>query len=122
MAKRKTSVKRAVRRPAARARAGAGRAARGGRRSWLKGDAPQIETYARKLRSFLAALADGVVDASEVDAQEKRLVALMKQIEPQLDAALHAQVTELLCELTAYDIMRLAQAMHATRPKTVFRG
>lgn len=94
------------------------------RRSWLNktGQTPQIESYARKLRSFINALADGVVDDSEVESQEQGLVRLMKEIEPQLDDALHARVTELLCELTAYDIMRLLHAMHATRPKGVFRG
>jgi len=94
------------------------------RRSWLNktGQAPQIEAYARKLRSFMDAMADGVVDESEVESQERRLVKLMKEIEPQLGEALHARVTELLCELTAYDIMRLLHAMHATRPKGVFRG
>jgi hypothetical protein len=94
------------------------------RLKWLtkSGTAPQIDAYARKLRSFIGALADGVVDDAEVAAQEQRLVKLMKEVEPQLDAPLHARITELLCELTAYDIMRLLHEMHATRPKSVFRG
>ncbi len=94
------------------------------RLSWLDatGTAPQIDTYARRLRTFLAALADGVVDDSEMESQERRLVKLMKEIEPQLNASLHARVTELLCELTAYDIMRLLHTMHAARPRGVFRG
>ena len=67
-------------------------------------------------------MADGVVDTAEVKAQEKRLVALMKKVEPKLNDELHEKVTELLCELTAYDLMQVLHAMHAKRPKSVFRG
>lgn len=94
------------------------------RLSWLDADAqtPMIERYARQLGSFIDAMADGVVDAAEVKAQEKRLAALMKQVEPKLDDALHEQVTELLCELTAYDLMQVLHAMSTQRPKQTFRG
>ena len=94
------------------------------RLSWLDADAqtPAIERYARQLGSFIDAMADGVVDAAEVKAQEKRLVALMKQVEPKLNDELHEQVTRLLCELTAYDLMQVLHAMHAQRPKSVFQG
>jgi hypothetical protein len=94
------------------------------RLSWLNksGTTPQIDAYARKLRSFMAALADGIVDDLEVASQEQRLVKLMKEIEPQLDSALHGRITELLCELTAYDIMRLLHEMHTARPTSTFRG
>ena len=81
-----------------------------------------LEQHARQLDSFLKAMADGKVDASELHAQEERLVALMKEIEPQLDDALHEKVTRLLCELTAYDLMRMIHTMQEARPKTVFRG
>ena len=46
----------------------------------------------------------------------------MKAVEPLLDDALHAKVTELLCELTAYDLMQTLHEMQKTRHKTVFRG
>jgi hypothetical protein len=112
----KAAVKKVVRKKAAPA---AGR-----RMSWLDatGEVPQIETYARRLNSFMDALADGVVDDAELKAQEKRLVKLLREIEPKLDPALHGRVTELLCELTAYDLMQVLHSMHARRPKTVFRG
>jgi len=91
--------------------------------SWLDStDTPLIEEQARRLNSFVEALADGRVDSSEVEAQEARVVALMKEIEPKLDPALHEKVTQLLCELTAYDLMNVLHAMGASRPKTVFRG
>jgi len=85
-------------------------------------DMPIIAEEARRLESFLAAVADGVVDESEVEAQEARVVELMKEVEPLLDDELHAKVTRLLCELTAYDLMQMMHTMHKARPKTVFRG
>ncbi len=84
--------------------------------------APLIAEQAQRLESFLAAMADGRIDESELQAQEERLVALMRKVEPQLDAALHGQVTQLLCELTAYDIMHALHSLQQSRPKTVFRG
>lgn len=83
---------------------------------------PLIEGQARRLTSFLTAAADGRIDEAEVADQQARLVALMKDLEPLLDDTLHAKVTELLCELTAYDLMQVMHAMHAARPKTAFRG
>jgi hypothetical protein len=97
---------------------------KGKRTSWFdeKSHTIQIEQYARKLDSFLRTMADGKVEASELHAQEERLVNLMKEIEPQLDDALHEKVTNLLCELTAYDLMQMIHTMQEARPKTVFRG
>ena len=93
------------------------------RQSWLSASgAPLIDDYARKLGTFMEALADGEVDDGEVKAQEDRLVKLMKSVEPLLDDGLHAKVTRLLCELTAYDIMQILNSMHKARPKGKFRG
>ena len=47
--------------------------------------------------------------------REEEIVAL-------LDAAAHAKVTELLCELTASDLMQVLHTMHAARPQTEFQG
>ena len=82
----------------------------------------QIEQYARQLASFVDAMADGQVDESEVKAQEVRLTTLMKEVEPLLDDKLHAKVTQLLCELTAFDLMQLLHEMQKARSKTIFRG
>ncbi|MBI4601747.1 MAG: hypothetical protein HY721_07285, partial [Planctomycetes bacterium] len=70
----------------------------------------------------LEAVADGEVDDSEVKAQEERLVKCMKAVEPLLDDGLHAKVTRLLCELTAYDIMQILNSMQKARHVTRFRG
>ena len=85
-------------------------------------ETPIIAEQARRLDSFLRAVADGKVEQKELDSQESRLVALMKEIEPQLDSALHGKVTQLLCELTAYDMMHVLNMMQENRPQTQFRG
>lgn len=81
-------------------------------------DTPLISEKARSLDSFLAAIADGKVTDDEVAGQESRVVKLMKEIEPQLksNAKLHEQVTQLLVELTAYDMMQVMNMMRNTRP------
>ena len=66
---------------------------------------PLIDQYVQRLGSFLDAMADGKIEPSELKTQEARVVALMKTIEPELDDELHEQVTHLLCELSAYNIM-----------------
>ncbi len=126
MAKKKT--KKAFKGPTARAKA----ASRGTtvvksstkRIQWFddKSGAPLIDGYARQLASFLEALADGQVNDAEVKAQEDRLVKLMKEVEPALDDPTHAKVTQLLCELTAYDILQILSSMQKARPRTAFRG
>jgi hypothetical protein len=101
------------------------KAAKGnGRTAWLDpgSDAPLIGQYAERLGSFLEAMADGHIDASELKAQQDRVAALMKTVEPKLDDALHAEVTQLLCELSAYNIMHTLHQLMAAQPKTKFRG
>ncbi|TWT41003.1 hypothetical protein RAS1_36940 [Phycisphaerae bacterium RAS1] len=94
------------------------------RLSWLdaSGKSSQIDTYAKNMKSFIDAMADGKVDQHEVADQERRLVALMKKLEPKLDDAAHAAVTELLCEMAVYDLMQVLHSMYAARPQTAFRG
>ena len=87
-----------------------------------KSDAPMLAEYARKLDSFCDAVADGRVTTAELEEQEKRLVGIMKELEPLLSPEAHEKVTQLLCEVTAYDLMQAMHLAGATRPKTVFRG
>jgi hypothetical protein len=95
-----------------------------GRLNWFdaKTSKPLIDDYARTLESFVTTMADGKVEPKELEAQEKRVVKRMKEVEPLLPDDVHAKVTKLLCELTAYDIMQMLFAMDAARPKTKFRG
>jgi hypothetical protein len=95
-----------------------------GRQKWFDETLhePLIDSYARQLDSFIQTMADGVVDDGEIKAQEERLIKLMKEVEPLLDDQVHAKVTQLLCELTAYDIMQMLHSLQEARPKTKFRG
>ena len=52
-------------------------------------EAPLLSEYARKLDSFCDAVADGRVTTAELESQEKRLVALMKELEPLLSDEAH---------------------------------
>lgn len=94
------------------------------KQSWLdeKAQAPLIDGYVQKLTTFVDAMADGRIDDREVAEQEQRLVALMKDVEPTLNEAQHVQVTKLLCELTAYNVMQTLNSLQSARPKTTFRG
>jgi hypothetical protein len=94
------------------------------RTSWFdeKSHTILIKEYVQQLSSFIETMADGKVDDSELEAQQERLIALMKEVEPQLDDALHEKVTRLLCELAAYDAMQMIYMMQEARPKTAFRG
>ena len=85
-------------------------------------EAPLLAEYARKLDSFCDAVADGRVTTAELEAQEKRLVAMMKELEPHLSDEAHEKVTQLLCEVTAYDLMQTMHMAGKSRPKTIFRG
>ena len=46
----------------------------------------------------------------------------MKTVEPELNDKLHEQVTHLLCELSAYNIMHTLHKLMENQPKTKFRG
>ena len=85
-------------------------------------DTPLIAEYARKLDSFLDAVADARIETRELDEQEKRVVALMKEVEPMLSPEAHEKVTRLLCEVTAYDLMQAIHMAGYARSKTKFRG
>lgn len=82
---------------------------------------PLLDRKVQELQTFTQALADGKVDANELAAQQQRLVAAMHAVEGQLDDALHAKVTALLLELSAYDIMHTLHALQVERLRQHFR-
>jgi hypothetical protein len=94
------------------------------RTSWFdeKAEHPAVQERVHKLESFTSALADGVVTLDEVAAQEKRLMEAMKRLEPDLADDVHAKVTTVLVELTAYNIMRLLHELQAQRVRSAFQG
>ena len=92
------------------------------RASWFddKTDYPIIHDQVQKLQTFTDALADGIVEKRELEAQEQRLVAAMKQLEPALSDELHDKVTKVLVETSAYNIMRLLHELQAERARAAF--
>jgi hypothetical protein len=92
------------------------------RTSWFDDNAqhPSIHEKVEKLKSFTDAMADGMIEKKELDAQEQRLVAAMKALEPALNDDQHAKVTGVMVELSAYNIMRLLHELHAERARMAF--
>ena len=90
--------------------------------SWFddKAEHPMIQEQISKLDSFTSAMADGVVSETELSRQESRLVASMKTLEAGLSDDLHAKVTTVLVELSAYNVMRLLHELHAERARMAF--
>jgi hypothetical protein len=92
------------------------------RTSWFdeKAEHQAIQERASKLESFTSALADGVVSKQELTGQEQRLVTAMKKVESELNDDLHAKVTTVLVELTAYNVMRLLHELQSERARMAF--
>jgi hypothetical protein len=92
------------------------------RASWFddRSEVPTLHERVEKLESFTTAMADGVVDKKELEGQEQRLSAAMKALEPKLSDELHAQVTSVMIELTAYNIMRLLHELQTERARVAF--
>ena len=92
------------------------------RTSWFddKAELPIVQEQVSKLKSFTDAMADGIVEKKELEAQEQRLVAAMRGLEPELSDELHGKVTTVLVEMSAYNIMRLLHELHAERARLAF--
>jgi predicted transcriptional regulator len=90
------------------------------RQSWITADSnPDIDAHVAQLEHFTKSIADGHVDAKELETQENNLVAAMKDAESVLDDAQHAKVTKLLAELTAYSVMRTLHELTAARVQSL---
>ncbi len=61
-----------------------------------------------------------MVTRQELAGQEQRLAAAMKALEPALSDELHAKVTAVLVELSAYNVMRLLHELQAERARMAF--
>lgn len=85
--------------------------------SWFdeKTDLPVIDEQVQKLESFTEAMADSVIEKRELEAQQERVVAVMREVEAELDDRQHEKVTRLLVELSAYNIMRLLHELQSQR-------
>ena len=90
------------------------------RHSWIDADSnPDLDAHVAQLEHFTKAMADGVVDAKELETQENNLVAAMREVEAMLDDKQHAKVTKLLAELTAYSVMRTLHELTAAHVKAL---
>src|SRR5882724_5676282 len=89
---------------------------------WLdeKTHLPIIEEQVQKLTTFVDAMADGVIDSTELERQTASLVNAMQVVEKDLNDAQHEGVTRLLIELSAYNIMRLLHELQQTRLQRAF--
>jgi hypothetical protein len=92
------------------------------RSGWFdeKAEHPVVHEQVSKLESFTSALADGIVERNELAAQEQRLATAMRRLEPELSDELHTKVTNVLVELTAYNVMRLLHELQAERARMAF--
>jgi hypothetical protein len=92
------------------------------RTSWFDEHAehPVVHEQVAKLASFTSAMADGVIERQELEAQERRLVEALRKLEPELSDALHAKVTSVLVELSAYNVMRLLHELHTRHARAAF--
>ena len=92
------------------------------RTSWFddKAEHPMIQEQLTKLEAFTSALADGVISKAELAKQEQRLVAAMRTLETGLSDELHAKVTTVLVELSAYNVMRLLNELQAEHARMAF--
>jgi hypothetical protein len=90
------------------------------RQSWIDADSnPDLDAHVSQLEHFTKSMADGVVDAKELETQENNLVAAMREVEGLLDDKQHAKVTKLLAELTAYSVMRTLHELTAAHVKAL---
>ena len=114
-------VKRAASKPGTAAPKKAPAARSPNRMSWLSdADLPQLDAQVQKLAHFTRSMADGVIDKDELATQEKRLVSAMKAVEGELSDADHARVTNLLVELTAYNVMQVLHGLAVERARVAF--
>ena len=92
--------------------------------SWFDDEThlPVIDEQAQKLETFTEAMADGVISKQELEKQQASLVAVMKDVESKLNDEQHGKVTQLLVELSAYNIMRLLHELQSQRLQRTFKG
>lgn len=86
------------------------------RTSWIDENSnPDLDEHVAQLEHFAQSMADGNIDAAELEKQENNLVAAMRAVESSLTDEQHAKVTKLLAELTAYSVMRTLHDLAAAR-------
>ena len=89
---------------------------------WLDDETnvPVIDEQVRKVAGFVDAMADGVIEKAELEAQQSSVVRAMQAVQGELNDAQHEKVTRLLVELSAYNVMRLLHELQQTRLQRTF--
>lgn len=92
--------------------------------NWLdeNTDLPALDERASSLQHFADSMADGVIDADELSTQTDNVVKAMKAVQGRLSDEEHALVTDLLLELTAFNIMSTLHEFSASRLRGSFKG
>jgi hypothetical protein len=85
--------------------------------SWFdeKTHMPIIDEQVQNLSAFVDAMADGVIDDTELEKQQSSVVAAMKSVEGDLSDEQHEKITRLMVELSAYNVMRLLHELQHSR-------
>jgi hypothetical protein len=85
--------------------------------SWFdeKTHMPIIDEQVQNLSAFVDAMADGVIDDTELEKQQSSVVAAMKSVEGDLSDDQHEKITRLMVELSAYNVMRLLHELQHSR-------
>ena len=82
------------------------------RANWIDDDNhPDLDAHVSQLEHFAQAIADGVVEASELATQEQNVISAMQAVEGTLSDEQHAKVTKLLAEVAAYTVMQMMHDM-----------
>ena len=81
---------------------------------------PVIDEQVQKLDSFVQAMADGVIDKTELENQQESLIRAMRAVESDLTDDQHAKITRLLIELSAYNVMRLLHELQTEKLQRAF--
>ncbi|MCA9515230.1 MAG: hypothetical protein KC635_09835 [Myxococcales bacterium] len=90
--------------------------------NWLdpETDLPALDEHVARLEHFTDSMADGVIDAGELEKQEHAVVAAMKAVQDRLDDEQHALVTRLLLEVSAYNVMAVLHELAGERVSQAF--
>jgi len=72
---------------------------------------PLFTQYVSQMDSWQEAMADGVIDAQELQKQADRVTQLLGDLQPRLSDELHKDVTRVLFELAVfYGMVQTSQA------------
>ncbi len=91
--------------------------------NWLddQTNVPALDEHVQQLEHFTNSLADGIVDAEELAKQSEAVVAAIKAVQDELSDDQHAKVTQLLVELTAFNIMQTLHELTAGRVQAAMK-